>query len=166
MKIYTSKLKSPFGIIYLASSDDGMVQIGLSTEEKFVVELNKKFPKAQIEENNAKNQLALQQLKDYFSGKRNDFSVPLKLAGTEFQKKVWNELLKIPYGQTITYGEIAKNIGNPKAVRAVGLANNRNPVAIIVPCHRVIGANGKLVGYGGGLDMKESLLKLEGALLA
>ncbi len=166
MKIYISKLESPFGIIYLASSDDGLVQIGLSTEEKFLVELNKKYPKSQIEENDAKNEMALQQLKDYFSGERNEFSVPIRLAGTEFQKKVWNELLKIPYGQTISYGEIARNIGNPKAVRAVGLANNRNPVSIIVPCHRVIGANGKLVGYGGGLDMKENLLRLEGALLA
>lgn len=103
----------------------------------------------------------INQLEEYFSGKRKSFDIPFEPKGTEFQKSVWNELLKIPYGETCSYGEIAKRIGNPKASRAIGMANNRNPISIIIPCHRVIGASGKLVGYGGGLDIKEILLNLE-----
>ena len=101
---------------------------------------------------------------EYFAGKRQNFSLPLELEGTEFQKKVWQALQKIPYGQTKTYGQIAKEIGKKKAVRAVGNANHNNPIAIIIPCHRVIGANGKLTGYHGGLEKKEFLLTLEKAL--
>ena len=101
------------------------------------------------------------QLDEYFREQRKEFHVPLKLKGTEFQKRDWAELLKIPYGETRSYGEIAKALGIPKGARAVGLANNRNPISIIVPCHRVIGFDGKLVGYGGGLHIKEALLKLE-----
>ena len=101
------------------------------------------------------------QLEEYFQGKRKDFDIPMEAKGTEFQQSVWKELIKIPYGQTTSYGEIAKRIGNPKASRAIGMANNRNPISIIIPCHRVIGSSGKLVGYGGGLDIKEKLLKLE-----
>lgn len=101
------------------------------------------------------------QLSDYLEGKRKVFDVPLSLEGTEFQKAVWKALKEIPYGETRSYRQIAERIGNPKACRAVGMANNRNPVAIIVPCHRVIGADGKLVGYGGGIDIKENLLALE-----
>lgn len=104
---------------------------------------------------------AAAQLREYFDGTRREFALPLAFEGTEFQQAVWKELLAIPYGKTRSYGEIAQSIGNPKACRAVGMANNRNPIAIIVPCHRVIGANGKLVGYGGGLDIKERLLALE-----
>ncbi len=108
--------------------------------------------------------LTEQQLSEYFEGKRQNFTLPLALEGTEFQKKVWQALQKIPYGQTKTYGQIAKEIGNDKAVRAVGNANHNNPIAIIIPCHRVIGANGKLTGYYGGIEKKEFLLKLEKAL--
>ena len=104
---------------------------------------------------------AIKQLNEYLDGKRSSFDLPLEPKGTEFQKKVWNALKEIPYGETRSYGEIAKIIGNEKASRAVGMANNKNPIAIIVPCHRVIGANGKLVGYAGGLDLKEKLLQLE-----
>lgn len=104
---------------------------------------------------------AKKQLDEYFKGKRKEFDLPLKAIGTEFQQKVWNALLQIPYGETKYYGEIAEMIGNPKAPRAVGLANNRNPISIFIPCHRVIGKNGKLVGYGGGLYIKELLLNLE-----
>ena len=104
---------------------------------------------------------AVSQLTQYFAGERREFDLPLSLYGTEFQQKVWNALLEIPYGETDTYGGIAQKIGNPKACRAVGMANNKNPIMIIVPCHRVIGANGSLVGYGGGLDMKQYLLDLE-----
>lgn len=106
---------------------------------------------------------AAKQLEDYLTGKRKIFDLPLALKGTQFQLRVWQALTTIPYGETRSYKEIAEQIGNPKACRAVGLANNRNPIAIVVPCHRVIGANGKLVGYGGGLDIKKHLLELEGA---
>lgn len=101
------------------------------------------------------------QLAEYLEGKRRTFDVPLAPEGTLFQRKVWDALRAIPYGETRSYGEIAEQIGQPKASRAVGMANNKNPIAIIVPCHRVIGANGKLVGYAGGLDIKEKLLALE-----
>ena len=101
------------------------------------------------------------QLKEYFQGTRREFTIPIEAEGSEFQKKVWKALLDIPYGQTRTYKEIAIAIGNEKACRAVGMANNRNPISIIIPCHRVIGANGKLVGYGGGLDIKEKRLNIE-----
>jgi len=103
----------------------------------------------------------IKQLEEYFSGRRHEFDIPLRLDGTPFQVSVWNELRKIPYGTKTSYGEIARRIGNPKAVRAVGLANGRNPIPIIVPCHRVIGSNGTLTGFGGGLENKSLLLDLE-----
>ena len=106
-------------------------------------------------------QKAFLQLSEYFRGERRQFDLPLNPRGTVFQKQVWKALLEIPYGETRSYKQIAEAIGNPKAVRAVGMANNRNPLLIVVPCHRVIGANGKLVGYGSGLDKKEFLLRLE-----
>ena len=106
------------------------------------------------------------QLREYFAGKRNEFQLPLDVRGSEFQLQVWAELSNIPFGATRSYGEIAKRIGMPKSVRAVGLANGSNPISIIVPCHRVIGADGSLTGFGGGLDIKEQLLRHEGVLLA
>lgn len=104
---------------------------------------------------------AVEQLEAYFAGERTDFDLELSLAGSEFQRRVWQALLTIPYGETRSYGEIAEQIGASGAARAVGLANGRNPIAIIVPCHRVIGASGNLTGYGGGLERKQSLLELE-----
>lgn len=101
------------------------------------------------------------QLEEYLEGKRKSFDIALKLEGTPFQKAVWHALTNIPYGETRSYKEIAAIIGRPKACRAVGMANNRNPVAIVIPCHRVIGANGKMVGYAGGIDIKERLLEIE-----
>ena len=103
------------------------------------------------------------QLSEYFAGKRDSFDIPIKTQGTDFQEKVWNVLKHIPYGETRSYKDIAIAIGKPKAMRAVGMANNRNPIMIVIPCHRVIGANGQLIGYGGGLDVKEKLLTLEKA---
>lgn len=103
------------------------------------------------------------QLDRYFAGERTTFSLPLRLGGTEFQRAVWAQLGAIPYGTTISYGELARRVGNPKASRAVGLANGRNPIAVIVPCHRVISGDGSLGGYGGGPDRKTALLGLEGA---
>lgn len=102
-----------------------------------------------------------EQLAAYFAGTLREFDIPLAPEGTEFQRRVWKELEAIPYGETLSYGEIACRLGNPSASRAVGLANGRNPISVIVPCHRVIGANGKLVGYGGGLSRKDFLLNLE-----
>ena len=104
------------------------------------------------------------QLKEYFAGTRNQFELELDFAGTDFQKKVWQALLTIPFGETRSYSQIAEQIGSPKAVRAVGAANGRNPLPIVLPCHRVIGADGALVGFGGGLPVKQQLLRLEGAL--
>ncbi len=106
------------------------------------------------------------ELDEYFAGRRREFTVPLDLRGSEFQLRCWRELLKIPFGETRTYADIARAIGSPRAFRAVGLANHDNPVAIIVPCHRVIASDGGLCGYGGGLDIKQRLLELEGALPA
>jgi methylated-DNA-[protein]-cysteine S-methyltransferase len=105
------------------------------------------------------------QLHEYFAGKRTAFDLPLNLKGTKFQLAVWNELLRIPYGTTITYAELAQRIGRPAAVRAVGAANGANPIPVIVPCHRVIGSNGTLTGYGGGIERKQWLLALEGRRL-
>lgn len=104
---------------------------------------------------------AVEQLDAYFAGELQEFDLPLQLSGTEFQRRVWNALRTIPYGETRTYGEIAQQIGAPTAFRAVGLANGHNPIAVIVPCHRVIGANGSLTGFGGGLERKSALLDLE-----
>jgi methylated-DNA-[protein]-cysteine S-methyltransferase len=106
---------------------------------------------------------AATQLEEYFAGRRTSFDVPLDLQGTAFQRAVWDALRDIAYGTTASYGEIAAQVGQPGAARAVGMANHRNPVAVIVPCHRVIGADGSLTGYGGGLSCKEFLLSLEGA---
>lgn len=106
--------------------------------------------------------LAMQQLEEYFAGKRRDFDVPLRLHGTEFQQRVWKTLLEIAHGDTWSYGQMARRIEKPTASRAVGLANGSNPISIIVPCHRVIGANGSLTGYGGGLERKQWLLAHEG----
>ena len=107
---------------------------------------------------------ASEELAEYFAGTRRAFTLPLSPAGTEFQQAVWRALEAIPYGQTVSYRDIALRIGNPKACRAVGMANNRNPIPILVPCHRVVGADGSLTGYAGGLDTKAFLLKLEDSL--
>jgi methylated-DNA-[protein]-cysteine S-methyltransferase len=118
-------------------------------------------PDASWQESHAPFTVVREQLAEYFAGERQQFDVPLKLAGTPFQQRVWQELVRIPFGTTITYGELARRVGKPSASRAVGHANSRNPISIIVPCHRVIGANGKLTGYGGGVDKKQWLLAWE-----
>ena len=120
-----------------------------------------KIPKEYVLEETELIQSCKKQLEEYFAGKRNAFDLPLAPKGTAFQQKVWKALTEIPYGETRTYGEIAAGIGNPKAARAVGMANNKNPIGIIIPCHRVVGANGKLVGYAGGMEKKAFLLELE-----
>lgn len=112
-------------------------------------------------EHSTLSDLAFDQVREYLKGHRRTFDFPYELHGTEFQKKVWNALCQIPYGETRTYKEIASVLGNPKASRAVGMANNKNPLMIVVPCHRIVGTDGNLIGYAGGLDMKKALLELE-----
>ena len=127
------------------------------------------FPEAAVGVRNDENGLlveAVRQLRAYFAGERREFRLPLDPQGTDFQRQVWRELESIPYGQTRSYSQIAAAIGAPRAVRAVGAANGANPLPIVVPCHRVIGSDGRLTGYGGGLALKKRLLELEGALTA
>jgi AraC family transcriptional regulator of adaptative response/methylated-DNA-[protein]-cysteine methyltransferase len=123
--------------------------------------ISKAFKATLVESKNPYFDTLRQQLKEYFKGERKEFDIPLDLVGTDFQKKVWKSLMQIPYGSTISYGEQAKRNGKPKAVRAVANANAKNKISIILPCHRVIGADGKLTGYGGGLWRKEKLLEFE-----
>jgi len=154
--IYYSRIDSPVGPLLLAISDRGLVAL----------EFDRGNIPAGWVESAGKTAPYASQLEEYFSGRRRCFDLPLDLRGTDFQKRCWRELLKIPYGQTRSYADIARAIGNPSAVRAVGLANGQNPIAIVVPCHRVIGSDGSLTGYGGGLETKRKLLELEGALSA
>ena len=129
-------------------------------EDSFITKIEKTDDKPDINPTSLTDTV-YKQLTEYFEGRRKVFDFPIKLNGTDFQKAVWKELLKIPYGETCSYKEIAEKIENPKACRAVGMANNKNPILIAIPCHRVIGSDGSLVGYGGGLDMKKTLLDLE-----
>jgi len=151
MKEHTAYLKSPIGIIKLTATDDAITSI------LFEFDASKK-------EREKPNEILLEckkQLHEYFSGRRKKFELPLKLVGTGFQKSVWETLQKIPYGKTVSYLDVAKAIENPKAVRAVGMANNKNRIPIIIPCHRVIGEDGKLTGYAGGIWRKGWLLEHE-----
>jgi O-6-methylguanine DNA methyltransferase len=154
------RTSSPAGPLFLAASQKGLVRLEFEGRE---VKLNP----ATTELRESKPALApyLRELNEYFAGERRQFSIPLDLRGTEFQLACWHELLKIPYGETRSYRDIAQAIGHPHAFRAVGMSNNRNPVAIVVPCHRVIASSGSLCGYGGGLDLKRKLLDLEQANL-
>ncbi|MBC2850713.1 methylated-DNA--[protein]-cysteine S-methyltransferase [Cetobacterium sp. 8H] len=145
---------------YVFETRFGLLKIESNDEYVTAIEFNNPISNNQYQLNDTIKSAFLE-LNEFFEGKRKSFSFPIKLNGTEFQKSVWNELMKIPYGETRTYKEIAISIGNPKACRAVGLANNKNPLPIVVPCHRVIGSKGALTGYAYGLNMKETLLKLE-----
>jgi len=152
----TLKYASPIGNLFISADCDYITQLyfegGITTPPT-------------LQETNTANSKVLQKLKQeldaYFAGTLIEFTVPLRPVGTPFRQKVWQALQTIPYGETISYKELANRIGNPKAIRAVGGANHHNPISIIIPCHRVIGASGKLVGYGGGLDVKEFLLERE-----
>ena len=139
------------------------VNIGIAEEDKAIagVFFGRKIPAGFVKAETPLIKKAAGQIAEYLEGKRKVFSLPLVLHGTEFQKTVWRALQTIPYGETRSYKDIAILAGSPKAFRAVGLANNRNPISIIIPCHRVIGSNGDLVGYGGGLPLKKYLLELE-----
>lgn len=136
-------------------------QLKIGVEDGAVTLLKRTDEPAYDEGRTSLTDMTFQQITEYLNGQRREFDFPYRLRGTEFQQKVWRALCAIPYGETRTYGEIAAAVGSPRAARAVGMANHENPILIAVPCHRVIGANGKLVGYGSGLDMKEALLQLE-----
>ena len=153
--MYYCYFDTPIGELLLAGEGDGLSMIGFPKGSM------RRDPEPEWIYNEEPLENARTQLTEYFSGQRKDFDLPLKLDGTEFQVSVLEALLKIPYGETTSYGAVAKQIGRPKAVRAVGAANGRNPIPIIVPCHRVIGSSGDLTGFGGGLDTKEALLRLE-----
>ena len=153
--MYYCYLDTPIGELLLAGENDALSMIGFPKGSM------RRDPESDWIYNEKPLAIARQQLQEYFAGDRKDFDLPLRLDGTEFQVKVLKALQKIPYGETVSYGEIAKRIGKPKAVRAVGAANGRNPIPIVVPCHRVIGSGGDLTGFGGGLDTKEALLRLE-----
>ena len=153
--MYYCYLDTPIGELLLAGEADGLVMIGFPKGAmRREAEPDWIFNEQQLAE-------ACQQIREYFAGERRVFDLPLILSGTEFQVSVLKALQEIPYGETVSYGDIAKRIGRPKAVRAVGAANGRNPLPIIVPCHRVIGSTGDLTGFGGGIDTKEALLRLE-----
>ncbi|HOG04716.1 MAG TPA: methylated-DNA--[protein]-cysteine S-methyltransferase [Paludibacter sp.] len=152
------------GLMIACASKKGICMFEFADQEHIELQISrisKAFKVTLLEGENPHFDTLRQQLKEYFKGERKEFNIPLDLVGTDFQKKVWKSLIEIPYGSTISYGEQAKLIGKPKAVRAVANANAKNKVSIILPCHRVIGADGKLTGYGGGLWRKEKLLELE-----
>ena len=157
MTLHTSTIASPVGALTLAASDAGLVAILWENDDPDRVRLGALADTA----DHPVLVQAERELAEYFAGARTGFSLPLDMRGTDFQKSVWQALLTIPFGETRSYGAIARQIGRPKAVRAVGAANGRNPLSIVAPCHRVIGSNGALTGFAGGLAVKEHLLDLE-----
>jgi methylated-DNA-[protein]-cysteine S-methyltransferase len=153
--MYYCYLDTPIGELLLAGDDDALCLVSFPEGSM------RRDPAPDWIYNEKPFKAARQQLTEYFAGDRREFDLPLKLSGTEFQMSVLHALQQIPYGETTSYSDIAERIGRPKAVRAVGAANGRNPIPIIVPCHRVIGSHGDLTGFGGGRDTKEALLRLE-----
>ena len=156
----STTIRSPVGVLTLIASDDGLAAILWENDRpgrvsRDVVGLDPTHPVLCATE---------RQLAEYFAGARRTFDLTLDFAGTDFQRKVWHALLTIPYGETRSYAQIARQIGHPAAVRAVGAANGRNPISIVAPCHRVIGSSGRLTGFAGGLAVKAQLLRLEGAV--
>jgi O-6-methylguanine DNA methyltransferase len=165
-----TRLASPVGPLFLAASKQGLVALefdrrlpGQQTIRPNPRDLRAES-KCRFEECEKELSPYRHELEEYFSGRRREFSFPLDLRGTDFQLACWRALLQIPYGETRSYADIARAVGCPHGFRAVGMANHRNPIAIVVPCHRVIASDGTLCGYGGGLDVKRKLLELEGAL--
>lgn len=160
-----AETKSPIGPLTIAATPQGICSIEFGTYDAVQFSLARwcqrwlGIEKLQLDDGSLTETIT--QLNEYFLGERWEFTVPLDVRGTEFQKMVWSQLLQIPYGETRSYKDVAVGMGAPKAVRAIGSANNKNPIPIIIPCHRVIGSNGAMVGYGGGLHIKEFLLRLE-----
>ncbi len=169
--LHCTTMHSAIGPLFLAASAQGLValefdarlpgQQSIRPNPRDLREENKAF---KFEDSARHMQPYVNELEEYFAGNRREFTFPLDLRGTDFQRACWRALQAIPYGETRTYADIARAVGKPNAFRAVGMANNRNPIAIVVPCHRVIASDGTLCGYGGGLDVKRKLLELEGAL--
>lgn len=159
-RIHVSSCETPLGRYVIAASGKGVVCVKPEDQETPNATQWRRWGEV-INGDNEHTRQAARELSEYFAGKRRTFDVPLDMRGTEFQRRAWQALVAIPYGETRTYGQQASMLGNPRASRAVGLANGSNPVSIIVPCHRVIGSTGKLTGYGGGLHRKEALLELE-----
>ncbi len=157
MNYVFKKMQSPVGELKLVASEKGLAAVLWENDSQKRVPL----PAVTADSENTILQETERQLSEYFQGKRKEFSLPLDPLGTDFQKSVWQALITIPFGETRSYGEIARQLGNEKAMRAVGAANGKNPISIIAPCHRVIGANGKLTGFAGGLKAKATLLDLE-----
>jgi len=171
--LHSTVFMSPVGPLFLAVSERGLVALefdarlpGQQTVRPNPRDLRAEAGKYEFTESPSKLTSVTRELDEYFGGRRRQFTFPLDLRGTDFQLACWRALLNIPYGETRTYADIARAVGRPQGFRAVGLANNRNPVAIVVPCHRVIASDGTLCGYGGGLGIKRRLLELEGALTA
>jgi len=169
--LHSTLVMSPVGPLFLATSAKGLVALefdqrlpGQQTIRPNPRDLRAESKKLRFEESANELSSYVRELEEYFSGSRRAFDFPLDLRGTDFQVACWHALLAIPYGETRTYADIARAVGRPQGFRAVGMANNRNPVAIVVPCHRVIASDGTLCGYGGGLEIKRKLLELEGAL--
>ncbi len=154
--IYFTRTKSPVGPLLFAASVRGLLKLEFDRGQFVHGDSRPSW-----QESAAALEPYVRELDEYFDGQRREFSLPLDLRGTDFQLKCWRSLLDIPYGETRTYREIAEAIGRPRAFRAVGMSNNRNPIAIVVPCHRVIASDGSLCGYGGGLETKSKLLQLE-----
>lgn len=150
------RMPSPIGDLILVEENGGLLEIGFTTGKR-----PSRAPDDGVEDRGPFKDV-IRQLEEYFAGRRTAFDLALAPRGTAFQQRVWQALLKIPFGKAVSYSDIAADIGNPAAVRAVGLANGRNPIPIVIPCHRVIGKDGSLTGYGGGLPIKEQLLALEG----
>jgi methylated-DNA-[protein]-cysteine S-methyltransferase len=156
--LYT-KIQSPLGPLLLAANDRGLRFLSFAARKRAIL------PQPDWTQDRAPFRATIFQLQAYFRGELKEFDLRLDLEGSAFQLRVWQSLRAIPFGETISYGELAQSIGQPKAARAVGLANSLNPIPIIVPCHRVIGSNGNLTGYGGGLSIKEKLLSFESGQL-
>jgi len=167
--IIWGEMESPIGVLFLAATSKGLCALSFypNGQREMVDQLRWRLTKwlfgsVQYEKNQHAMELYMEQVDQYFQKKRKKFDLPVDLYGTPFQQAVWQQLCTIPYGQCISYKALAEQIGRPRAARAVGRANNQNPVAIVCPCHRVIGADGSLVGYGGGLERKRFLLRHEG----
>jgi len=158
--VFYTTLESPVGTLLLAGDSQALRMVSFESSK------HAEPPQADWKQDKAPFAEVIRQLRAYFRGERKEFDLPLAPEGTEFQLRVWNRLRTIPYGETISYAQLAERIGNPKAVRAVGLANGSNPIPIIVPCHRVIGSDGSLTGFGGGLPTKKMLLELESRQLS
>jgi O-6-methylguanine DNA methyltransferase len=169
--LHSTVIMSPVGPLFLAGSSRALVALefdrrlpGQQSIRPNPRDLQAESKDVRFEESASEMRSYVRELEEYFAGTRREFTFALDLRGTDFQKACWRALISIPYGETRSYGDIARAVGRPQGFRAVGMANNRNPIAIVVPCHRVIASDGTLCGYGGGLDVKRKLLELEGAL--